>query len=122
MYKTSKSYGQNIVDVTQKDVSKTLLDYFNFLKKYNNQSTNIRLFSNKQNNDYILPSNMSNMFKDIFKIRLGKNFNITMNRKRFVSTNPILEKYRKIQEEAQDIAKEMGHSIATQQSVYMVKK
>jgi len=121
VYKTSKTYGQNIVDVNDKNISKALTDYFNFLKKYNNQTTNIRLFSNKANNDFLLPSNMTNLFKEIFKIRLGKNFNITMNRRRFVSTNPILLQYKKVREEAEGIAHEMMHSVATQQNIYMTK-
>ena len=120
-YKTSKTYGQNIVNIDNKEVSKSLQDYFNFLKKYNNQTTNIRLFSNKANNDFILPSNMSNLFSQVFKVKLGKNFNISMNRKRFVSSDPLLVQYGKLKEHADNVADIMGNSVPVQQAIYMVK-
>ena len=121
-YKTSRSYGQKVIPVQDKELSKELAEYVNFLQKYNARKEGLRLFSNKSNSDFLDQSALSTLFSSVFKVKLDKNFTIILNRKRIVSESDDVKAYMKAKEKVQDLASTMGHSIAMQTEVYNIDK
>ena len=119
-YKTSKTYGQNITALSNKSFTVELAEYIKFLKVYNNRTEGLRLFSNKSNSDYMDTSNISTLYKNIFKARLGKSFNFTLNRKRFVSESKDVIDYVKSKEKVENLATDMMNSVNIQQKIYNV--
>lgn len=119
-YKTASTYGEKIIPITDKDFIKELNSYIAFLVKYNGRRNNLRLFSNKSNSSYLDTNNLSTLYSNIFKSRLGKPFSITLNRKRMVSDNVDVAQYVEAKKKVEDLADGMMNSVATQQAVYNV--
>ena len=65
---------------------------------------------------------MSSLFSSIFKAKLGKSFNIILNRKRIVSESDHVKEYLKAKEKVEKLAGEMGHSVNVQTAIYDVNK
>ena len=119
-YKTAKTYGQNITALSNKSFTVELAEYIKFLKVYNNRTEGLRLFSNKSNSDYMDTNNISTLYKNIFKARLNKSFNFTLNRKRFVSESKDVQDYVKSKEKVENLATDMMNSVNVQQKIYNV--
>lgn len=117
-YKTAKTYGKKVLPISDKELVKGLSEYITFLVKYNNRKEGLRLFSNKSNSDYIDENNLSTMYSNIFKVRLGKRFNTTTNRKRIVSESDDVKEYMKAKEKVELLASKMMNSVGVQQAVY----
>lgn len=121
-YKTSKSYGQKIIPVHDKELQTGLNEYVTFLQKYNKRKEGLRLFSNKSNSDFLEQSNLSTLYSSIFKSKLGKSFNIILNRKRIVSESDDVKEYLLAKEKVENLASTMGHSVNMQTQIYDVNK
>lgn len=121
-YKTSTSYGQKILPVKDKDLVQGLTEYVSFLQKYNKRKEGLKLFSNKSNSDFLDQSALSTLYTSIFKVKLNRNFNIILNRKRVVSESVDVKEYLKAKEKVDTLANEMGHSLKMQTEIYNVNK
>ena len=121
-YKTSKTYGQKIIPVHDKELQTGLNEYVSFLQKYNKRKEGLRLFSNKSNSDFLEQSNLSTLYSSIFKAKIGKAFNIILNRKRIVSESDDVKAYLVAKEKVEKLADTMGHSVNVQTQIYDVNK
>lgn len=104
-YKTSKAYKENIIE-SPKDLSKMLRAY-------------IKLMDFKVG-DNIFPMTrnaLSQLLLKTSKKYMGKSISTTMIRKSYLSS-----KYAGLNEEKVKDSKMMGHSISTQQTVYVKKQ
>lgn len=101
-YKTNKIYGENIIPIENKQLKKKI----NLYLKLNNYS----------NNDIIFPLSrnaISTLLNTKSQEIIGKRVSSQILRKYYVS-----EKYNNVSQEQQKDAKNMGHSVGTQQMVY----
>ena len=121
-YKTSSSYGQKVIPIDDRDLINGLNDYVAFLKKYNDRSEGLRLFSTKSNSDFIDQPNLSNLYTLIFKTRLNKAFTFTLNRKRIVSSSEDVKDYVEAKKKVDSLASTMMNSVGVQQEIYNTNK
>ena len=107
-YKTSAKYKEKILEIPQ-DLSKLLKNYIK-INKYG------YLFKSNRGNPYTR-NQISQLFLKTSQEYLdGKNISTTLLRKIYLS-----DKYADVKEEMKKDAEVMGHSVATQQSVYVKK-
>ncbi len=104
-YKTSKKYEENKIDVP-KDLEKLLRLYI----RINGMG---KLFTTSTGNE-LSRNALSQLLLKTSQKYMGKNISTTMLRKIYLSS-----KYADVKEEMKKDAKIMGHSVATQQKVYV---
>ena len=119
-YKTSKTYGQNTIEITGEGYDK-ILPYLNYLKNKTGENEPIVLFLSKDGKKAITASQLSQLYSSIFIQRLHKKFTITLNRKRIISSNPDLVQYEEAQKKVTKLTREMGTSVNMAQNVYQKK-
>ena len=104
-YKTSKKYEENKIEVP-KDLEKLLRLYI----RINGMGT---LFTTSTGNE-LSRNALSQLLLKTSQKYMGKNISTTMLRKIYLSS-----KYANVKEEMKKDAKIMGHSVSTQQNVYV---
>jgi len=108
-YKTNKTFGENVLKITP-DIKKLLTQW---LKYYN---TNEYVFMN-MDGDALTKNNLSKVLVRITTKHMGKAISTRMIRKIYLSS-----KYADKNEEQAKDSKMMGHSIGTQNKVYIKTK
>ena len=107
-YKTKGTYGEKKLDIEDKELKKILFYYL----KRNGEG---RLFKSQAGTP--LTSNaLSQLLLKTSNKYIGKSISTTLLRKLYLS------KYSDVKEEMKKDAKMMGHSVATQQKVYVKKE
>ena len=109
-YKTSKKYGNYTIDL-----DKEINGLFKCLIKKKIVKNNNYLITKKTGEPYN-KQEFSNLIIKFFKVRIGKNIGVTALRRIY------LQKYSSVKEEMKQDAQIMGHSVATQQGVYVSDK
>jgi len=116
-YKTSKKYNEKIIPI-DKELEKIFRLYFRLtnlkFKMDNGHSTILFVSSTGQP---LSRNGISQLLLKTFKQRLGKSISTTMLRKIYLSS-----KYQDVKEEMEKDAHIMGHSVETQQKVYVKEK
>ena len=107
-YKTSAKYSEKIVEVP-KDLEKLLKEYIK-INKYG------YLFKSNRGNPYTR-NQISQLLMKTSQDYLGKNISTTMLRKIYLS-----DKYADVKDEMAKDSHIMGHSVSTQQSIYVKKQ
>lgn len=110
-YKTSKKYGEKILDIDN-ETSKILRMYI----KLTDKKLGEVLFTNNQGNP-ITRNGISQLLLRTTKKRINKNVSTTLIRKSVVS-----DKFADVKKEQQALADIMGHDVATQNLVYVKEK
>lgn len=110
-YKTSKKYGEKIIELSP-EISKVLRMYI----KLTDKKVGDVLFTNSRGNP-ITRNGISQLLLKTSKKYLGKNISTTMMRKIVVS-----DKFADIKEEQKELADVMGHDVGTQNLVYVKEK
>lgn len=118
-YKTAKTYGENIVAITDKKLARHLFQFYTFMKQV--LPDNEIAFLNRRLNAYMSVSELSKTFSAFFKKHLNKNFTITLNRKRIVSESPDVKEYIQAKQKAEKLSRQMGHDLNMQEKVYFKK-
>ncbi len=116
-YKTNKKYHEKIIPI-DKDLEKIFRMYFRLTgiaEKMRNGDSTILFVSSTGNG--LTRNGISQLLLKTFKQRLGKNISTTMLRKIYLSS-----KYSNVKEEMEKDAHIMGHSVDTQQKVYVKEK
>lgn len=111
VYKTSKKYGEKILDIDN-ETSKVLRMYI----KLTDKKLGEVLFTNNQGNP-ITRNGISQLLLRTTKKRINKNVSTTLIRKSVVS-----DKFADVKKEQQALADIMGHDVATQNLVYVKEK
>ena len=106
-YKTSKVHGDYVITL-----DKEINGLLKCLIKRKIVKKNNYLITKKTGEPYT-NQEFSNLIIKFFKVRLNKNIGVTMLRRIY------LQKYSDVKDEMAQDAKMMGHSVATQQSVYV---
>tara|TARA_R110000737_G_scaffold115950_3_gene148801 strand:+ start:582 stop:1502 length:921 start_codon:yes stop_codon:yes gene_type:complete len=109
-YKTSKKYGTVTIQLEPE-----LNNLLKCLIKKKIDKTNNYLIT-KQNGKPYSKTEFSNLIIKFFKKKTGKNIGVTALRRIY------LQKYTDVKEEMKADAQKMGHSVATQQGVYVSNK
>ncbi len=110
-YKTSKKYGEKIIELNP-EISKVLRMYI----KLTDKKVGEVLFTNSKGNP-ITRNGISKLLLKTSKKYLDKNISTTMMRKIVVS-----DKFADIKEEQKELADVMGHDVGTQNLVYVKEK
>lgn len=110
-YKTSKKYGEKIIELNP-EISKVLRMYI----KLTDKKVGEVLFTNSKGNP-ITRNGISQLLLKTSKKYLDKNISTTMMRKIVVS-----DKFADIKEEQKELADVMGHDVGTQNLVYVKEK
>jgi integrase len=110
-YKTSKKYGEKVIEISP-EVSKVLRMYIRLTGKKIGEV----LFTNSRGNP-ITRNGISQLLLKTSKKYLDKNISTTMMRKIVVS-----DKFADIKEEQKELADVMGHDVGTQNLVYVKEK
>ena len=110
-YKTSKKYGEKVIEISP-EVSKVLRMYIRLTDKKVGEV----LFTNSRGNP-ITRNGISQLLLKTSKNYLDKNISTTMMRKIVVS-----DKFADIKEEQKELADVMGHDVGTQNLVYVKEK
>ena len=116
-YKTSKKYHEKIIPI-DKELEKIFRMYFrltNISEKMKNGESTILFVSSA--GSPLTRNGISQLLLKTFKQRLGKSISTTMLRKIYLSS-----KYSNVKEEMEKDAHIMGHSVETQQKVYVKEK
>ena len=116
-YKTSKKYHEKIIPI-DKELEKVFRMYFritNISDRMKNGDETI-LFKSSTGNP-LSRNAISQLLLKTFKQRLGKSISTTMLRKIYLSS-----KYANVKDEMEKDALVMGHSVETQQKVYVKEK
>ena len=111
VYKTSKKYGEKVIEISP-EVSKVLRMYIRLTGKKVGEV----LFTNSRGNP-ITRNGISQLLLKTSKKYLDKNISTTMMRKIVVS-----DKFADIKEEQKELADVMGHDVGTQNLVYVKEK
>jgi len=106
-YKTSKKHGNYLINL-----DKEINSLFKCLIKKKIVKENNFLITKKTGEPFT-KQQFSNLIIKFFKVRLGKPIGVTALRKIY------LQKYSDVKDEMIQDAKLLGHSVATQQSVYV---
>lgn len=106
-YKTSQKFGHIVINL-----DKELNNLFKSLIKKKKILTNTFLIT-KQNGKPYSKTEYSNLLIKFFKEKTGKNIGINGLRRIF------LEKYKEVKKEMTEDAEKMGHSVDTQQTIYV---
>lgn len=117
VYKTSKTYGQNVVDGLDKDLNSQLLGYAEYLKRKYAGKDHIPFLADKSG-AYLNENMISRNFTGIFRERLDKSFTINLNRKRIVSSDPNIQQYISAKDKVEKLSKSMGTSVKMASTVY----
>jgi integrase len=110
-YKTSKKYGEKVIEINP-EISKVLRMYIRLTDK----KIGDVLFTNSKDNA-ITRNGISQLLIKTSKKYLGKNISTTMMRKIVVS-----DKFADVKEEQKELANIMGHDVGTQNLVYVKEK
>jgi integrase len=110
-YKTSKKYGEKVIEINP-EISKVLRMYIRLTDK----KIGDVLFTNSKDNA-ISRNGISQLLIKTSKKYLGKNISTTMMRKIVVS-----DKFADVKEEQKELANIMGHDVGTQNLVYVKEK
>lgn len=110
-YKTSKKYGEKIIELNP-EITKILKFYIRVMDK----EIGDVLFTNSRGNP-ITRNGISQLLIKTSKKYLGKSISTTMIRKIVVS-----DKFGELKKEQQDLADVMGHDVGTQNAVYVKEK
>ena len=116
-YKTNKKYHEKIIPI-DKELEKIFRMYFRFTNisdKMKNGASTILFVSST--GKPLTRNGISQILLKTFKNRLGKSISTTMLRKIYLSS-----KYQNVKEEMEKDAHIMGHSVETQQKVYVKEK
>ena len=110
-YKTAKKYGLKKIDLSN-DIIKAFrlwYDKFNPNKEY--------LLINLNTNEPMTSHQLTITLTKLFKKYLNKNISTTMLRHIVLS-----EKFGDVKKEMEEMSEKMGHSVATQQQIYVKNK
>ena len=123
VYKTAKTYGQNVIHVTGNTQGyKDILPYLEFLKSLHKDEDEdddeCVLFKSLDGKGAISPLKLSLLFTSIFTQRLHKKFTITLNRKRVIGSDKNVQKLKDAREEVEKLTKSMGTSLQVVDVVY----
>lgn len=110
-YKTSKKYGEKIIELNF-EITKIMKFYIRVMDK----EIGDVLFTNSRGNP-ITRNGISQLLIKTSKKYLGKSISTTMIRKIVVS-----DKFADMKKEQQDLADVMGHDVGTQNAVYVKEK
>ena len=116
-YKTNKKYHEKVIPI-DKDLEKIFRMYFRIYSisdKIKNGASTILFVSST--GKPLTRNGISQILLKTFKNRLGKSISTTMLRKIYLSS-----KYQNVKEEMEKDAHIMGHSVETQQKVYVKEK
>jgi len=109
-YKTDKTFGENVLKI-KPDLKKLFNNWF---KYYNKDKEHVFM---QMNGDPFNTNNLSKALTRITKKHMGKSISTRMIRKIFVS-----DEFNETKEKQLKKAKEMGHSVETQNLIYNKKK
>lgn len=109
-YKTDKTFGENVLKI-KPDLKKLFTRWFKF---YNKDNENVFM---QMNGDPFNTNNLSKALARITKKYMGKSISTRMIRKIFAS-----DEFAELKEKQQKKATEMGHSVNTQNLIYVKKK
>lgn len=123
-YKTSKTYGENVINLNDdiednedmEELIDYIVDYHDFITKYTKDNI---AFPGKSMLKPISSTYVVRMYTETFQKKLNKAFTLTLNRKRIVSEDPDIVEYKKLTEKVTQKAKELAHSVSTQQNIYL---
>jgi len=116
-YKTSKKYHEKIIPI-DKELEKIFRMYFRITNISDRMKSGEETILFKSSTGNPLSRNaISQLLLKTFKQRLGKSISTTMLRKIYLSS-----KYANVKDEMEKDALVMGHSVETQQKVYVKEK
>ncbi len=116
-YKTSKKYHEKIIPI-DKELEKIFRMYFRITNISDRMKSGDETILFKSSTGKPLSRNaISQLLLKTFKQRLGKSISTTMLRKIYLSS-----KYADVKDEMEKDALVMGHSVETQQKVYVKEK
>lgn len=109
-YKTDKTFGENVLKI-KPDLKKLFNNWF---KYYNKDKEHVFM---QMNGDPFNTNNLSKALARITKKYMGKSISTRMIRKIFVS-----DEFNETKQKQEKKAKQMGHSVQTQNLIYNKKK
>ena len=113
-YKTNTTYGENLLKVPM-DIKKLFNVWFKYYNPDNEIMNNKHVFMN-MSGEPMTTNYLTKQLQRITKEGLGKSISTTMIRKIYAS------QYAKKNKKQKEDAKMMGHSVATQNKVYVKEK
>lgn len=116
-FKTKKTRGRVIIDANPV-LNKYLVSYLKYLKKVEPDNKDGYIMFVNKHLTQMTPNQFGVVYKQAFQKELGKDFTLTMNRKRVVSENPAVQEYIRSKKAVDDLADNMMTSSNMLTTVY----